>query len=260
MRDDAAMTFSLTNRQGRAIQTLEDWRIQASPASEAHWKDGRSAKELAKAWTDGSGPEDLTHLLGLRAETSDFKIASAIAEAQVAFDRHPGGKRNHDLLIRGEAGGGRVVVGLEAKANETFGQTVSRYLADGLALRQRGTTTNAPERLAGLMRDVASVSLDRTPTFGDLRYQLFSGVAGTVAAAQPGEIAVFVVHEFVTRLTKPEKRDANRLDLSRFVGDVTGDIPPDQEWWLGGPYFLPAERWVKTPLYIGHMATPGADS
>ena len=120
MRDDAAMTFSLTNRQGRAIQTLEDWRIQASPASEAHWKDGRSAKELAKAWTDGSGPEDLTHLLGLRAETSDFKIASAIAEAQVAFDRHPGGKRNHDLLIRGEAGGGRV----NLLATEIYNQAI----------------------------------------------------------------------------------------------------------------------------------------
>jgi hypothetical protein len=260
VRDDAGMTFSLTSRHGRAIRTLEDWRIQASPASETHWKDGRSAKELARVWTEGSGPEDLTQLLALQPATSDFKIVSAIAEEQVAFDRHPGGKRNHDLLIRGEAGGGRVVVGLEAKADETFGQTVRRYLADGLALRRRGKNTKAPERLAGLMQDVASVSLDRTPTFGDLRYQLFSGVAGTVAAAQPGEIAVFVVHEFATGLTKPEKRNANRLDLSRFVSDVTGDIPPDQDWWLRGPYFLPADRWVKTPLYIGHMTTPGADS
>jgi hypothetical protein len=259
VRDDVGVTFTLSSRHGRAIETLEDWRIHASPASEKHWKDGRSAKELAKAWIRGTGPTDLARLLDLQPQTSSVMFQSAVAEEQIAFDRFPGGKRNHDLLIRGTTKGGQVVVGLEAKADERFGQTVKRYLADGLALRQRGKTTNAPERLSDLLRGVADTNLDRTPDFGDLRYQLFSGVAGTLAATEPGQIAVFVVHEFATEMTNAAKRDANRLDLAQFVRNVTGDIPPAEDWWLRGPYFLPAGRWRHTPLYIGHMTTPGID-
>jgi hypothetical protein len=252
------MAFTLSNRQGRAIETLEEWRILASPASEKHWKDGRSAKELAKAWTGGTGPADLVRLLDLQPQTSNVEFQSAVAEEQTAFDRFPGGKRNHDLLIRGKADGGQVVVGVEAKADERFGQTVKRYLANGLALRQQGKTTNAPERLSDLLRGVADTNLDRTPNFGDLRYQLFSGVAGTLAATKPDQIAVFVVHEFATELSDAAKRHANKVDLAQFVRVVTGDTPPAEEWWLRGPYFLPAGRWRHTPLYIGHMTTPAS--
>jgi hypothetical protein len=46
----------IRNRAGDVIRSLEDWEALAPPASATHWKDGRSAKALAKAWMDGSGP------------------------------------------------------------------------------------------------------------------------------------------------------------------------------------------------------------
>jgi hypothetical protein len=52
-------------------------------------------------------------------------IEEAIAAAQVAFDSYPGGRRNHDLLLRGRVADGPIVVGLEAKADETFGETAA---------------------------------------------------------------------------------------------------------------------------------------
>jgi hypothetical protein len=61
---------------------------------------------------------------------------------------------------------------------------------------------------------------------------LFSGVAGTLAAAQDGELAAFVVHEFATELTTEKKRVVNRTALAEFVGDVTGAVAPDEDWWL----------------------------
>ncbi len=107
--------FSVTNRHGRRIESVEEWRVYGAPASETHWKDGRSAKELAKAWIEGSGPTDLARLLAAQAELAGLTITSATAEAQIAFDEFPGGKRNHDLLVRGRVAGGEVVVGVEAK-------------------------------------------------------------------------------------------------------------------------------------------------
>ena len=41
------------------------------------------------------------------------------------------------------------------------------------------------------MDAVAGTTLATVPAFGDLRYQLFSGVAGTLAAAEPDNVAVF---------------------------------------------------------------------
>lgn len=163
-------------------------------------------------------------------------------------------------MIRGRCASGPVVIGLEAKADETFGQTIGTYRRDALAVRAAGKTTNAPERLENLLQDVGDISLSRNPTFGDLRYQLFSGVDGTLAAAQDGELAAFVVHEFATELTTEKKRLVNRTALAEFVGDVTGAVAPDEDWWLLGPFHAPAERWSRIPFYIGHLTTPGADA
>ena len=249
----------IQNRAGAAIHSVEEWEALAPPASNAHWKDGRSAKELATAWTTGSGPDALIELFAGNDDLGALRIHDATAEAQVAFDEFPGGRRNHDLLIRGKCAAGPVVIGLEAKADETFGQTITTYRREALAVREAGKPTNAPERLDNLIADIGLISLERNPTFGDLRYQLFSGVAGTLAAArEPGEIAAFVVHEFATSETTAAKRAENKRALAQFVGDVTGAVTPDQDRWLLGPFHVPAQRWVGVPLYIGHLTTAGS--
>jgi hypothetical protein len=107
------------------------------------------------------------------------------------------------------------------------------------------------------MDDIAGVTLAQVPAFGDLRYQLFSGVAGALAATNDDEIAAFVVHEFATSLTTVKRRQANKQALAEFVGDVTGIVVPTDDWWLVGPFYVPAERWSKIPLWIGHLTTPG---
>lgn len=95
------VTAAITNRRGEPIRSVDAWAKLAKPASESHWKDGRSAKELAKAWISGEGQAALRRLVDTCEETARLRIESAVAEAQVAFDEYPGGKRNHHLLIRG---------------------------------------------------------------------------------------------------------------------------------------------------------------
>jgi hypothetical protein len=105
----------IRSRSGDVIKSVDDWRVLASPASEKHWKNGRSAKELARAWVDGDGQAALVELFESNEDLHGLQIRDAVAEAQVAFDQFPGGKRNHDLLIRGECAAGPVVIGLEGR-------------------------------------------------------------------------------------------------------------------------------------------------
>jgi hypothetical protein len=128
------------------------------------------------------------------------------------------------------------------------------------ATRQAGHTTNAPERLRGLLDEIGAMSLEGVSSVGDLRYQLFSGVAGTLAAADDDELAAFIVHEFATNLTTEGRREGNKKALAEFVGGVTGAVAPSDDWWLLGPFHVPSKRWSRVPLFIGHLTTPGVDA
>jgi hypothetical protein len=118
-------------------------------------------------------------------------------------------------------------------------------------------STMAPERLDNLLPEIAASSLTDNPATGQLRYQLFSGISGTLAAVNSNKAAAFVVHEFATSLTSRDKRPANKLGLAQFAAHVLGATAPDDDWWLLGPFHVPTERWAHIPLYIGHLTTPG---
>lgn len=254
------MPIIVHSRRGDALPTVAAWGALAPPASAKHWKEGRSAMELARAWTSVSGPAALQHLLNMHPATAHPQFVQAVAEAQVAFDDQPGGRRNHDLLVKGVCAGGPTVVGVEAKADETYGQTVNAYhkAAHAKAAHAKaagGKPTNAPQRLTGLLADLADTSLDRSPELGALRYQLLSGLAGTLAAAKPGEQAVFVVHEFVTGETRKAKRKRNHDALALALKELFGLSVPAHTPWLLGPLHVPARRWAHIDLWVGQIVT-----
>lgn len=105
-----------------------------------------------------------------------------------------------------------------------FGEQVREYRDAAQRIRDQGKRTFAPERLDGLIRAVVGQTDVDHKTL-DLRYQLFSAVAGTVAAAVDHEAlqAVFVVHEFATSKTTEEKRSRNAADLAAFIDVVFPD-------------------------------------
>jgi hypothetical protein len=249
----------IVSRGGRPIESLEEWRDLAPPASPGHWVDGRSAKCLAEAWIEGNTRTDLVELLGTSSCLARFEIGSATPEAQTSFDRFRGGRRNHDLLIQGSSFGGTTVVGVEAKADEAFGLTLSGYRDVARARCARGERSNAEERLNGLTEALLGRVLERDPDIGALRYQLFTGVAGVLVAAgeqQAGQ-AVFLVHEFVTPRTDRRLRRRNLEDLRSFLTTGLNRQAPDGESWLEGPIrvtggdLIPAD----VPLWIGHLRT-----
>jgi hypothetical protein len=112
------------NRQGREHNTsLADWRRLAPPKAAHHWAEGRSAVEVAKAWTEGGGttlPEEVRVALESDSNFGAIEAWSAEPEALLRFDSFPGEPRNTDLLVSINDAYGRYIVAVEAKADESY--------------------------------------------------------------------------------------------------------------------------------------------
>lgn len=250
-----------SNRRGEPIQSVLDWERRASPGPR-RWAEGYSAYALADAWINGAAAADALALLE-QAGTGAFEgpeLDRAIAEAQTHFDQW-GGPRNHDLLIRAHDARGKFPVCVEAKVNESFGETIDRYWASGRRKRERGETTHAPERLAGLLTAIAGADLNEKPDLDALRYQLFSATAGAIAEAVEGR-AVLLVHEFVTPRADPEAQLQNQGDLGAFLERIFDVAPPQTAEWLVGPVHAARSTdriSADVNLWIGHLTTTVQD-
>jgi hypothetical protein len=83
------------HKDGLEIHSVVDWFHLAPPKKGvSQWKDGRSAKELAKAWFPSQGqpkiPNELVKLLKSHDDTKDTVINEGIPEHIVALDNFPG--------------------------------------------------------------------------------------------------------------------------------------------------------------------------
>jgi hypothetical protein len=261
MTSQDLMDFPITNRHGEPIVDLAGWEKLASPGR-ARWKDGHSAKELARLWLSGQGPEQLKALLDQQPETAGLAIEAAVAEKQTHFDDF-GGPRNHDLLVVAEAAGGRTIVAIEAKATEPLGETLKAYRDGAQKRRDAGEATNAPARLENLVRAIVGSSLVESPELIGLRYQLFSALAGTLAAAQEegAAQAVLCIQQLRTSLTRDEQVARNRKDIETFlevafsgaarIESGAGWITPPLTIREGGTRFSSA-----TPFHLAELVTP----
>lgn len=223
---------------------------------------GRDVKELARAWTGKRGPESLRVLLDQLTGTADFEPDYGVAGAQTSFDDFRG-SRKHDLLLVGEAAGGKTVVSIEAKVDGTFGQTVGEHVQTARRKIGRNEKTNSLDRLQALTQAIAGWDAGADPRRLELRYQLFTAVAGAVAAAvdEEADQAVLCIHEFDTKQAKSAKQEQNEADLRDFLGVVFDERSRREGSWIVGPLKLHggSERIPNgIPLYVAKLRTPPA--
>jgi len=238
------------------IRSVCDWLEHAPPKRGlTHWVDGRSAKELAKAWFPVEGdpqvPPELKSLLDSREDTRGIVFDEGEPERAVVFDGCGGEPRNADLVLWGRMPGGKVLVSIEAKADEPFGDIAGEYVRQSIA---RNPRTRIPERFSLLCQRVLGVDADNGEAL-TLRYQLLTAVAGTLAdaASRGAETAVFVVHEFIG-MTDDGKVDANAADLNRLVKLLSrGSIDAISPGTMAGPFEVSGnEHFAGTErLFIG---------
>ena len=180
---------------GPRINNIEDWRIHGGPKDgDKQWKDFRSAKELARAWlrSDSTAmPVEYFELLSRSNETRGFQPTIGIAEVKIRIDEF-GGPRNSDMVVLGEANKGRIVLAVEAKADESFAEPIAKEL---LGLSEN---SNKPERIDRLVAGVLNRPIDEQVRL--LRYQLLHSLAATAIEARRrnAELGVLLIHEFLS--------------------------------------------------------------
>lgn len=215
-------TFQIQNSVRQKINSVEEWLELAPPAGgERQWRDGRSAKELAKAWfRDGVAavPKEILAVMDTHEGTKDFVAHCAIAEKRTTLDDFPGNTRNNDVLITGFANHGLAnrtltIVAVEAKADESFGQTIGQYLRT----IKKKPRSRVPKRIEMLSRFLFGKEPDEE--ICELRYQLLHGLAAAVIEAneQKASQAVFLVHEFWSETLGTAQLDRNHDDLERLI-------------------------------------------
>ena len=269
--------LTIWNNEGTEIRSLPDWARCGLPETrrKQHWKEGRSAFELARAWT-GTGkpeaPENLVGLLAPGAARGEIVYERAIVECETPLPFASRGPRCHDLAVWARRGDSLLLICVEAKADESFGATVTEELAKA---RTR-PVTRFPDRLSWLTSGMLGISAFPAgmggvlnPAIAGIHYQLLSAIAGTLLEAERvgASETVFLIHEFRTHLTRDENMDRNREALNQFLGmflrahgcaadpdlkpgQVIGPVTLRSVGCSAGPPF-PTGR----PLYIAKLRT-----
>ena len=247
------------SKAGRPILSLDDWREHAPPKRPGQWKAYRSAMEVARAWLESIPrlPPEVTAALGTHDSFAAVSTWTAEPEVRVRFDAHAGEPRNSDLIVHASDRFGQFVIAVEAKADESFGETVAQ--ADGAAAKrkEKNPRSRGKERLDGLCQALFGSTFSDDPSLGTFRYQLLTATAGALAAAQAARAtrAVLLVHEFRSAKTSAAKHAANAEALDAFVSRLTKGVTPRIE--PGRLYALPTPGAplfaAAPPLYVAKV-------
>lgn len=217
-----------------------------------HWRDGRSAKELAKAWCrDGAlpcPPQDVLALLATVPRLSQLEFLIGYPELRVRFDDAPGEPRNTDLAVLCQGPSSRVAISIEAKATESFGRAVGEEIIAAAAQWAFSERASKLRRLQNLVTTLLPKRQDGQARLSELRYQILTAVAGTwaFAAELAAPVAVFLVHEFLPAdanlpAVRENERDLNQA-LARITRNRVTSLTPGD---LLGPFNVPGnEAWA----------------
>ena len=250
----------MLGKGGESISCLETWLRLAGPKTMKQWKDGRSAKESARAWLERAPdcvPAEIEQALSAHPDFGTILPGwSAEPEARVAFDSFGGEPSNLDVLLTAADEEGQLVIAVEAKADEPFGHTVEKTLCQARKRKAENPTSRGVDRVEQLAESILGVPGHRLPEVGKLRYQLLTASAAALAEAQRryARRAVVVIHEFKTGRTTDQRHLENEEDLNAFVRRLSdGAVTTVAEGTVRGPFELPGHPLIGSPIrfYIG---------
>jgi len=147
----------------------------------------------------------------------------------------------------------RIVINVEAKADEPFGDVIGEYYE-----RKNGSGSKVPARI----RQLSQALFGREPdeAIQRLRYQLLQAAAATLIEAKENdaELGLFLVHEFWSSSLNRDKLMQNGTDWENFVNAfpelAAAQFEKNQ---ILGPISVPGDGRVPddVPLYLGKLVT-----
>ncbi len=198
------------------------------------WRDGYSAKELARAWENAEGfPAEVSSLFMSAGPPAlrDAIPLLAIPEHQVPL---PGGDTSsqNDVLVLASGRGRLIAITVEGKAEEPFAEPLATWL--------QGASPGKLKRLSYL-KSVLGLSGDLPK---EIRYQLLHRAASALIEADrfSASFAVMVVHSFSPSATSlPDfEQFVSLFGVHHEVGCLAqlgtpGGVPFFAGWAQGSP-------------------------
>lgn len=207
------------------IFTIEDWkRISPPMGGDRQWKDGRSAKELARyitATLPNVPFEVETVLSHFVSKDSAFEWAAEYVTDFASHNLGRGEGRNHDAMMAND----KLFVGIEGKADESFG---SQYIGTALI----GASDNKKHRINGMIDMLYGAS---TENHTNIRYQLITASCATLLEAKERKLnkALLMIIVFKKKgCYSEEKVGQNKKDMQDFLKSIGAIQAADGDYWF----------------------------
>jgi hypothetical protein len=163
-----------------------------------HWLPGYSAYELATSWIGAGGiPQSVRAVLDTCDDYRGARLLKASMEHATQIPGR-GSPSQSDALVHADCAAGRVVISVEGKVREPFGELVSKWMAGEPNVMLTGdalirSLANRRARIDGLA-SILGLSCD----VSGLRYQLLHRTAAAVIEARQNGArhALMLVHSF----------------------------------------------------------------
>lgn len=214
----------LKKNDGSIIKTVEEWE---KPKKNTQWKDGRSAKELAKSWFSddtASVPVEISEILKQKFG-NNVEILQTIPEFTTNLPEKGEG-RNHDLYCQCNINNENVTLCIEGKVDEPFDAPIIEKYKKALEKRNNNKNTRLPERIEKLVKMLPlQYSSIENSIIKNNGYQLLTALTGTAIQAKKdnSDFAIFLIHEFYTKLANSKKINNNQKDYSSFVKALSNE-------------------------------------
>lgn len=212
------------------IDSVETWKEYASPlGGDRQWRDGRSAKELAKYIIQSKGTMPKKMQLALSDCCGVSCSFTWIPEYVTPFDKEEFGKgegRHHDLAMFSK----NAFVGIEAKADEPFDKPLGQW-------KESGKTSSAKENREKRANAMCKLLFGEDSTnYQEIHYQLLSAMTGVLLEAEKRgvEVAVLLIITFKKNGSNnkpawdPKKIDKNEKALEAFRQKLKYDSTTDR--------------------------------
>lgn len=200
----------------KEVNTVDEWFSKYPPKKgEEQWKDGYSAKETAKEYTDNDG-KSLMMFLEKNNIEEDFIL---VGEHETKFDKYGGNGRYHDVLLYND----ETVIGIECKVNETYSNYVSMEIEVAATALRKKIHSKKLNRITDLL-DILDVK--KKPDITKIRYQLLTALAGVIKEAEKrnAKKAYLICQTFITEVSDDKCVKLNESDLDYFISMLPGEI------------------------------------
>ena len=209
----------ISNKNNTVITDITSWKNAFIEVDNSkHWKEGRSAHSLATYFLSPAlGMLKIKECLNA-CGYGDVEYTHARIEHESRFDTYRSG-RMQDMVIWTLCGKCRIVVCIEAKVDETFGDTLSDAYNESLKYVKLHPASKRKARIEGLCQKYLKIQPAEILEENGIRYQLLHYLAGSISEAKGyGNIVFMPIMVFKTSenydFTKTKK---NKEDYDAFM-------------------------------------------